>query len=347
MYQKYPEKKVVCPNSENLGLFAIFKRQPKYFTRYTNVSRYTNVRKRYTQSRLWHLMMLAIQRNTTISKLESMYSKWGTAKIYNDFLPFNKIIGSVLRSDESVREARMEIVQNALIDKEIFGNFSSEIPKNSETIKTSGTTKNSKSSETLKLLTVRHPLARLQSCHRDKFTIWENTTENYRVHNAHIRAYRSGTRWTDYWKAVSKYETVGSLKTKSKFEMVSFQAFLKFLTDGNHMKNPHWKPVYKTCSTCLIDFNYISKLETVRSDSKEIMDILNVQTIGGFPEAYSGAETRGKKNTGEITEKNSDGDDLEYVKKLRKFYAKIPENTLLKIEEIYHWDFELFNYHLL
>ena len=50
-----PKKKIVCEKSENLGLFAIFKIQPKYFSRATRLrrvipecSRYSCVTQRYT-----------------------------------------------------------------------------------------------------------------------------------------------------------------------------------------------------------------------------------------------------------------------------------------------------------
>ena len=38
----------------------------------------------------WNLMMLAVQKNITIAELEAKVSKWGTARIYSDLLPYSK-----------------------------------------------------------------------------------------------------------------------------------------------------------------------------------------------------------------------------------------------------------------
>ena len=267
----------------------------------------------------WHMMMIAIQKNQTIESLEASFSRWGTNRIYKWLLPYYTLISNALKStsDLELKRTRLDIIRKSI----------ARVPQ--------------KFSHISKIITVRHPLARLQSCHRDKFSLWKNGTEVGVDHNHHVEK-----KWQEYWSLASTHETSSSLASKQPLEKVSLQAFLEYITTGyNYLSNPHWKPIHISCSCCLLDYNYIVKLETAHEDAGFLKKELDVEGIGEFPGVYSGSEHAGGGSVGE-EDADSDRKNREYIAKLKNLYRDIPKKTILKVFDIYKWDFLLFDYDL-
>ena len=67
---------------------------------------------------------------------------------------------------------------------------------------------------------------------------------------------------------------------------VSFYAFANFVASDSK-SNAHWRPIWQVCWPCLIDYDYISKTETLGSDSRLIFDELGIQGMGYTLLVYS------------------------------------------------------------
>ena len=81
-----------------------------------------------------------------------------------------------------------------------------------------------------KFMNLRHPLSRLYSCWKDKFTI---------ANGVSVKPY-----WKQYFSIIRGYERT---EKRHPNETVSFASFIKFVGDkGNKMlKDPHWIPIYE------------------------------------------------------------------------------------------------------
>ena len=122
--------------------------------------------------------------------------------------------------------------------------------------------------DSVKIAAVRHPLARLQSCWRDKFSYWGTDSKEKGIKHDHILA----ALWNGTWIKIEKdFETEETRATKEPGNLVSFEAFLDYLTSQDvivnkngetvmlpmkeGMKSDHWVPIYQQCNACLINYS--------------------------------------------------------------------------------------------
>jgi len=163
-----------------------------------------------------------------------------------------------------------------------------------------------------KIINVRHPLKRMHSAWKDKFTKLNNIEHDI----------TTGSVFNYYDNSIRTYGNETLFPTP-KNARVSFYAFANFVASDSK-SNAHWRPIWQVCWPCLIDYDYISKTETLGSDSRYIFDKLGIQDMGYFPSAYENHNST-----------------MNYI---RKIYEDFPQELLDRLYKYYYWDFKLFGY---
>ena len=200
----------------------------------------------------------------------------------------------------------------------------------------------------VKFMNTRHPISRLLSCWNDKFNYagfgnetaeseylsYINSKHNkFSAHNSEVKSLKKV--WLS--SGVQKYETLASKNKKSPKSTFSLNAFLKFIANGsNGHVNMHWVPMHEVCSPCIIDYDYITRLESIEEDSRTVLKALKAEWVGEFP------------RTRNYHDKNLSNNKRQpnYIEKLQKSMAEIDKETIIKLYEVYKWDFLLFGYEI-
>ena len=122
-----------------------------------------------------------------------------------------------------------------------------------------------------KFMFVRHPLERLVSAYRDKFTRNTKWTKHF------LRHYGS--------KILRLYRPSASEAIIRHGEGVSFLEFVRFVIEKRPLnnRNPHWDSYNSICHPCLINYDVIGKMETLELDQPMVMRQLFGETLFDFP----------------------------------------------------------------
>ena len=170
--------------------------------------------------------MDAIQSNKTISETSEEGSRWGGSGLYSLLVPYKNLLIAlkrVFRKSEGW-EKSFELFNSRYSFPEKIG----ENIDDAENMLLDELNKNSMA-KSVKVIAVRHPLARLQSCWRDKMTYWY-TDDGKKVKHDQILH----QMWHRIWEFISEnLETEASNSTKGVGNIVSFEGFLKFITLSN------------------------------------------------------------------------------------------------------------------
>lgn len=166
--------------------------------------------------------------------------------------------------------------------------------------------------DTMKIIHVRHPLERLYSAWKDKFTRSLNFEHDFTVEKL----------FTPYDKKIQEFGDETAFPTPN-WARVSFYSFLKFILDESKW-NSHWGCYWQICWPCLVDYDYITVLDTIDEDSRFIFEKLGLrENVGSFPKKYG------------------TGKSIDYI---RTIYKDIPDEVIQKIVVLFKWDFELFGF---
>ena len=117
-----------------------------------------------------------------------------------------------------------------------------------------------------KVMVVREHFGRLWSAYNDKFV-----NMNYKFIRTYQRV-QHVLRTTNI--------TVG-VSDKNCQNHVEFEDFIKYIS-GEHLKsrktpNPHWRTYFNACSPCLVQYDFIGKLETFATDLKTFLQFTNMK----------------------------------------------------------------------
>ncbi|CAL4098297.1 unnamed protein product [Meganyctiphanes norvegica] len=146
-----------------------------------------------------------------------------------------------------------------------------------------------------RFIIVRHPFERLLSCYRDKYEGAKNNyfydlygekiissyrnipeiQEKYKTRLLH--AAKVYTKSKDFKNAKELPKSLKHNPYSSPFGP-TFPEFVRFVLESPDEDN-HWKPMYKLCSLCKIDFNIILKFENIYSESLSFINYLNYSSI--------------------------------------------------------------------
>lgn len=99
-------------------------------------------------------------------------------------------------------------------------------------------------------------------------------------------------------------------------EDLTFQQFLECIATGRS-NDVHWRPQWKLCNFCDLTYDFIGHLETVHEDAQAVIDRigLNVQ----YPHSFAS----------------------KLHKKKEEWYANLPMELLIRLKDMYRFDFEL------
>ncbi len=161
-----------------------------------------------------------------------------------------------------------------------------------------------------KVIVVRHPFDRLLSAYKDKFV----------SHRIFSRV---------YLRLIA--ETIGlDHVTHNGRIMISLEQFLDLVRRGHDggFRNRHWLPYTELCHPCHIQYDHILKLETLESDSKNVLSLFLNQDRQPvtLPHLNGQRSASGKLQIASDT------------------FRELDPALVKSIVEIYQGDFDLFGY---
>ncbi|XP_043664751.1 carbohydrate sulfotransferase 11-like [Vespula pensylvanica] len=165
-----------------------------------------------------------------------------------------------------------------------------------------------------KLIVVRHPFERLLSAYRNKLEAKHEKSSRY-----------FQTRFGK--KIIKKYRVNATQESLQNGDDVTFREFVEFITNDteNGTRNEHWRPIYELCQPCVVNYNLVSKYETLVEDATEVLERMNVVSVN-FPSKPPSSEPTSKK--------------------LDRYYSTLSYKQLRKLEDLYKLDMKLFDYSL-
>jgi len=169
-----------------------------------------------------------------------------------------------------------------------------------------------------KFMFVREPFGRLVSAFRNKMDVKGSNDTTYFTE-------RFGTR------IVQHYRSNPSPTSLQLGNDVSFAEFSTYLTDTQRKVplNEHWSPTHELCHPCLINYDFVGKLEDVERDSQYILGRVGIDGLIKFP-----------KRT-----------DLKYRKigadeVVASYYKQVPKQNMQDLMRYNKADMLIFNYTL-
>ena len=121
-----------------------------------------------------------------------------------------------------------------------------------------------------KIACVREPMERLVSAYQNKFAQdYEDRSFHHKFGKDIIKKYRKNFTG----------EVTDEHYTK-------FSEFVKYLIDlpPNKERNEHWKRQHKLCSPCVINYDFVGKYDTLKSDAARALEIMGASDVVTFPE---------------------------------------------------------------
>ena len=149
------------------------------------------------------------------------------------------------------------------------------------------------------------PLNRLLSAFKDKF-IGNRTSLRRSARDKIVKSYRP----RDY---ISNGENV-----------VTFLEFIKYYSHYR-MRDNHRRQYEKTCHPCLVNYDFIGKLELLAEDGLSLLKMAGIRDRVAFPPIHQ--HTRGDE--------------------VLKYYSKVPPDDTKQIGELYFSNFAMFGYEFL
>ncbi|KAK0181965.1 hypothetical protein PV327_000142 [Microctonus hyperodae] len=164
------------------------------------------------------------------------------------------------------------------------------------------------------LIVVRHPLERLLSAFRNKLEIRDERGSKY-----------FQTRFGR--KIIKRYRQNATEESLTRGHDVRFSEFVDFITNKeiNETANEHWQSMYELCLPCNVNYNLVSKYETLSEDATEVLERIGAGFIS-FPSR--------PPNHG-LT-----------AQKLEHYYSALTLKQLGKLTNFYRLDLRLFDYSL-
>ena len=157
----------------------------------------------------------------------------------------------------------------------------------------------------LKFPFVGEPLNRLLSAFKDKF-IGNRTSLRRSARDKIAKSYRP----RDY---ISNGENV-----------VTFLECMKYYSHYR-MRDHYWRQYEKICHPCLVNYDFIGKLETLSEDGPSLLKMAGIRDRVAFPPIHQ--HTRGDE--------------------VLKYCSKVPPDDTKQIGELYFSNFAMFGYEFL
>ena len=166
-------------------------------------------------------------------------------------------------------------------------------------------------------LFVRHPFERLLSAYKDKFANPDNNYYPKEIGSKILKKFRNNTDNTDY----------------SSGNGVTFVEFIKYVIYEFEIQKAvdnHWNTIHNLCQPCQVKYDYIGKFEALFVDSDNVFTEIGMDKTLTFPNQGANSKHPIKKSL-----------------LLFQMFSQLPLNTLTRLYQIYHADFNAFGYETL
>ena len=162
-----------------------------------------------------------------------------------------------------------------------------------------------------KIAFVREPMERLLSAYRDKFAYDYGRDFHHRYGAKIIKKYRKNF--------------TGEVTNKHH---VTFNEFVKYVIDlrPRDKHDEHWDLQCNLCSPCDINYDFIGKYDTLKSDAALALQLMGADKVVTFPDF--GARPAGKRTK----------------TKMKAFFSRISEDEFMRLEKIYEKDYKVFGF---
>lgn len=167
----------------------------------------------------------------------------------------------------------------------------------------------------VKFIFVRDPFVRLISAYRDKL---QSKNQIY-YETIGVEILRKFGNVSNLPESVEKAYAEGVIPS-----FYNFIQYILSLPAGNDTEfDEHWRHTIHMCHPCLIDYDFIGKMETIEEDAAQLLRMLHVDNVVSFK-----PWSRSKTEPSEI----------------KTWFANIPMEWRRKLYKLYEADFRLFGY---
>ncbi|XP_075049069.1 carbohydrate sulfotransferase 9-like [Mixophyes fleayi] len=158
-----------------------------------------------------------------------------------------------------------------------------------------------------KVMVTRHPLERVVSAYRDKFS---HANKGY------------------YGATIANIIKRRVRKNKNFTENITFQEFARYIVLENPQSaDTHWKPMNLLCNPCKIHYDIIGKLETIKQDADFVLKSI------GAPKNLSYPSIKHYSNEARTNDQIS-----------RHYLETLPPSLFRQLVKVYSVDFTMFEY---
>lgn len=165
-----------------------------------------------------------------------------------------------------------------------------------------------------KVAFVREPMERIVSAYQNKFA------QDYEGRKYHQKFGKS---------IIMKYRKNFTGEVTDE-HYTKFNEFVQYLIDlpPNEDRNEHWERQHKLCSPCMINYDFIGKYDTLKSDAARALELMGASDVVTFPE-------KRKKPQG----------SLDTTALMKTFFSMISEEEFVQLRDAYNEDYEIFGFH--
>ncbi|XP_018009857.1 carbohydrate sulfotransferase 12-like [Hyalella azteca] len=186
-----------------------------------------------------------------------------------------------------------------------------------------------------KVLTVRHPFARLVSAFQSKVVAWAESEEMLQQLTSFTKILTVRHPFARLVSAFQSKVVAWAERKRNKLPLPPkplFKDFAEYLIETAKVPimavpeaydsfNNHWRPFFLVCGVCDLSYEYIVKMETWSDDLRYLLPKFHIEF-----------------------EDQSYGDILNSTAIYFEYFKTLPESLILQLYEIYKIDFELFGY---
>lgn len=164
-----------------------------------------------------------------------------------------------------------------------------------------------------KIVFVREPMERILSAYLNKFA---EDKENRKYHHRYGMA------------IIQKYRKNFTEEVTDE-QYTSFTEFVKYLIDLQPYEkhDEHWNLQYNLCSPNIINYDFIGKYETLKSDAARALEFMSANDVIAFPD------------TGKV---KPDGRETKTL--MKTYYSMISEEEFNQLLKVYDKDYETFGF---
>ena len=157
-----------------------------------------------------------------------------------------------------------------------------------------------------KFVFVREPLHRLLSAFKDKF-IGKNRNFSKNIRKIIVKAFRP-----------KDFDPNGD-------NNITFAEFVQYYSRDTISRNPHWRQYGDLCHPCVINYDFIGHLETMKEDATLLLKMAGIEDRVKFPPIHNSTSSR----------------------EIISYYSTVPSECISRLAEQYRNDFDLFGYEYL